>query len=323
MISLSQLAWTQLWQVTTSPIAPLLGAAWLFGALAYASYALLVTIACRRMIHTSRLRDDERLANLTSDLSHRLGLRRPVRLWVTRRPLGPLSFGLVRPTVVLPEALAASRTPAELEPLLAHELVHVRRRDSLVGLLQLAARCLWWFHPLVWWAGRRIEFERERCCDEEVVAGLAIDPARYARTLLSVLELKRHLRSMPASPGARPFEITQRRLEHIMLRSNRFRARTPRRDWLALVVLGLLLVPGAGLAGWSSQSAAILIQCSPITQHTSVGGRPEEQPETRAARSRSLLRRSQGRQSPPTPKCTSSAFTRQSIAPEMSRHVCT
>ncbi len=237
------------------PIARLLGITWLIGALAYAGYALLATVFCWRTIRTSRLPDDDRLTNPAADLSRRLGISRPVRLWIIREPLGPLSVSLMRPTVILPEALAASRAPAELEPLLAHELVHVRRRDSLFGLLQLAAHCLWWFHPLVWWANRRIDFERERCCDEEVVANLAIDPARYARALLSVLELKRQLRSMPVSPGARPFEITQRRLEHIRLRSDRFRARTPRRDWLALLALGLLLIPGAGLAGWSSQTS--------------------------------------------------------------------
>ncbi len=65
----------------------------------------------------------------------------------------------------------------------------------------------------------------------------------YARSLLSVLELKRQLRWLAALPGARPFEITQRRLEHIMLRGDRFRSRMPHAYWLTLIVLALLLVP--------------------------------------------------------------------------------
>ncbi len=97
-----------------------LGIAWLVGALAYAGYALLATLSCWRIMHTSRLPADERLRSLVADLSRRLGLGRPVRVWVTSKPLGPLSFGLLRPTVVLPEALAAGRSPTELEPLLAH-----------------------------------------------------------------------------------------------------------------------------------------------------------------------------------------------------------
>ena len=231
------------------PIRSALAISWLIGASAFAGHAMLTILLFWRTIRTSRTPVDERLASLALDLSSRLGIRRSVRLWVTAEPLGPLTFGWIRPTIVIPQALAAHHNNGELEPLLAHELVHVRRGDALVGLLQLAVRCLWWFHPLVWWASRRIDYERERCCDEEVVASLAFAPARYARSLLNVLELKRHLRSLPVSPGARPIEITQRRLEHLMLRCNRFRSRTPRRDWLALVVAALFLLPGAGLTG--------------------------------------------------------------------------
>jgi beta-lactamase regulating signal transducer with metallopeptidase domain/predicted esterase len=241
---------------TNVRFALVLGISWLIGASAYAAYALLASLYCWRTIRTSRMPAEERLTRLAVDLARRLGIRRALRLWVTREPLGPLTFGWVRPTIVLPEAVAAHRTTDELEPLLAHELVHVRRGDALVGLLQAAVQCLWWFHPLIWWANRRIVFERERCCDEEVVAGLAFEPARYARSLLSVLELKRQLRWLAALPGARPFEITQRRLEHIMLRSDRFRRRMPHGYWLTLIVLALLLVPGAGLTGSSSRVAS-------------------------------------------------------------------
>ena len=242
--------------LTNVRFALVLGVSWLIGAAAYAGYAFLAAIHYWRTMRTSRIPTDGRLTRLAVDLSRRLGIRRAVRVWVTREPLGPLTFGWVRPTVVLPEALAAHRSTDELEPLLAHELVHVRRGDALVGLIQTLVQCLWWFHPLIWWVNRRIVFERERCCDEEVVAGLAFEPARYARGLLSVLELKRQLRWLAASPGARPFEITQQRLEHIMLRGGRFRAKTPHGYWLTLIVLALLLVPGAGLNGSSSSVAS-------------------------------------------------------------------
>ncbi len=203
------------------PFAVMLGIVWIIGTLAYAGYAVVATIHCLQTISSRRIPAEESLRTLALDLSQRLGIRRMVRLWVTREPFGPLAFGWLRPTVVLPEALAAHRSARELEPLLAHELVHVRRGDSLVGLLQIVAQSLWWFHPLIWWTNRRIDFERERCCDEEVVANLGFAPARYARSLLNVLELKQQLRWPAASPGARPFEVTQRRLENIMLRGAR------------------------------------------------------------------------------------------------------
>jgi beta-lactamase regulating signal transducer with metallopeptidase domain/predicted esterase len=253
----------------------MLGVLWLIGASAYAAYAFLISIHFCRTIRTSRMPAEERLTRLAAELSRRLGIRRAVRFCVTHEPLGPLTFGWVRPMIVLPEALAAHRSLGELEPLVAHELVHVRRGDSFVGLLQATVQCLWWFHPLIWWANRRIAFERERCCDEEVVAGLALEPARYARSLVSVLELKRQLRWLSAAPGARPFEITQRRLEHIMLRGDRFRSRMPRGYWLALFVVALLLVPGAGLPD-SSQT----VESSPRERQSNRLLEPEATKET-------------------------------------------
>src|SRR4029078_10203180 len=127
---------------------------------------------------------------------------------VTESPFGPAAFGLFRPTVLLPGPLLCDLGPDQVELILDHELVHIRRWDALMSRLQLAVQVLWWFHPLVWWANREASRERERCCDEEVVAGLGCDPARYARSLLDVLERKRRLRPLFALPGMRPLEIT-------------------------------------------------------------------------------------------------------------------
>ncbi len=73
---------------------------------------------------------------------------------VTKGRLGPAVTGILRPTLLLPEGIVRDRTPDELEPILAHELIHIRRGDLWVGLLQTIVLALWWFHPLVRWAVR-------------------------------------------------------------------------------------------------------------------------------------------------------------------------
>ena len=88
-------------------------------------------------------------------LSRRMGLRARARLWVTSSHCGPAVVGLFRPVIVLPEVLVQGKQPEELESILAHELIHVRRGDLWLGLLQAVAKALWWFHPLVWLAARQ------------------------------------------------------------------------------------------------------------------------------------------------------------------------
>ena len=221
---------------------------WAAGAAAYAGFALFVAVVSWRAVRRSRCPDDESATALLEILALRLDVRRTTRLVLVNEPLGPMTFGWIRPAIIVPQPLIAGRPPTEIEPLLAHELIHVRRGDVLVGLLQLAAQCVWWFHPLVWWANREMGRERERCCDEEVVAGLACPPSVYARSLVNVLELKRQLRWLGPMPGLRPFEVTKQRLERLMTHSADFRRRMPRAYWLLLLAGVLLLAPGARLA---------------------------------------------------------------------------
>ncbi len=84
-----------------------------------------------------------------------------------------------------------------LDPILAHELLHIRRGDLRTGALQIVVRSLWWFHPAVWLCNRWLTREAERCCDEQVIAELGCSPAQYARSLLSVIETKHRLQQYP------------------------------------------------------------------------------------------------------------------------------
>jgi beta-lactamase regulating signal transducer with metallopeptidase domain len=118
-----------------------------------------------------------------------LAVPTPLPVVSTRAKGGPAVVGFLRPVLVLPETLTERLTPGELEAVLEHELHHARRMDNLLTLPLLLVQALFWFHPLVWWIGRRLLAERERACDEAVVGG-GIDAETYARGLLEVCRLE-------------------------------------------------------------------------------------------------------------------------------------
>ncbi len=225
---------------------------WALGSLVLALIVIAKWIALRRVVRTSQA-PSAALATQLAAIASRLNLRRPVRIVVTDEPLGPLVFGVLRPTIVLPAAAIASpddtaSASADLEPVLAHELVHVRRGDTAASLLQTLAQVLWWFHPLVWWANREVRRQRERACDEEVVAGLDCSPTRYARSLLAALEAAPHRRSAWAPAGVPMLSFTGQRLAHLVRESAHFRRRTPVGYWIVALLLLAMLLPGAGLS---------------------------------------------------------------------------
>jgi beta-lactamase regulating signal transducer with metallopeptidase domain/protein involved in polysaccharide export with SLBB domain len=220
---------------------------WLAGATIHTTILIAMRLGWSWRLRRSRVSPPADVATLLADVSRRLGIRCNVRLLVTSEPVGPAVSGVFRPILVLPHAILSGPTTAKLAAVLAHELIHVRRGDPLVGLWQWLVQTVWWFHPLVWWSNRELSEQRERCCDEEVLAGLGCDPAEYAQNLIDLLKLKRRLRPVFTFSGVRPVEVTSRRLESIMDRTRRFRRRTPRSYWLALAVGILALAPGAGL----------------------------------------------------------------------------
>jgi hypothetical protein len=102
---------------------------------------------------------------------------------------GPVVVGFLRPVLVLPPGLVERLTPAELEAVLEHEAQHARRMDNLRTLPLVLVQALYWFHPLVWWIGRRLMAGRERACDEAVL-GDGTDAETYARGLLEACRLE-------------------------------------------------------------------------------------------------------------------------------------
>ncbi len=175
-----------------SPQAPMpwLAIAWLAGAAAILGrwiigWARMSWLAARARI----LERDEEMRELQS----RIGVR-SVRFFESRRTVMPMTIGIARPAILLPDT--QTEWPAERRRLiLAHELIHVRQHDCLLQLLMQAACALYWFHPLVWVAAAQFRKERERACDDGVL-NLGVAGPDYAGHLL---ELVRSLK-----PGPRP-----------------------------------------------------------------------------------------------------------------------
>lgn len=80
----------------------------------------------------------------------------------------PAVYGILHPQIVIP----ASYREKELTYILAHENVHISRRDNLWRLAAFATTCLHWFNPFAWLFLKLFLEDMELACDEKVLAGL-------------------------------------------------------------------------------------------------------------------------------------------------------
>ena len=118
----------------------------------------------------------------------------------------PCSFGLFRPTVVLPAAFDRLE-PAFQRGIVCHELLHLERRDFAAAVVEEVVAALLWFHPWVWLIRRRIRLHREQVVDAAVVRRTG-DRRAYVRCLIA---LAGHPCALPlAAPMLRPTELRAR-----------------------------------------------------------------------------------------------------------------
>jgi uncharacterized protein (TIGR03435 family) len=163
-------------------------------------------VAARWFAEWRRLRRIRRTA-ATIDLGQ------PLPTLVTDAAVEPGVFGITRPVLLLPQDLQQQLGAEQLRAVLAHELCHVRRHDNLTAAIHMGVQALFWFHPLVWWVGRRLVEERERACDEAVLRG-GREPVAYAEGILKVCRFYRENR--PACTSGVTGADLKKRIEVIM-----------------------------------------------------------------------------------------------------------
>jgi len=99
----------------------------------------------------------------------------------------PGVYGILRPVLLLPSGIMKHINDSELETIFLHEFEHIRCKDNLIALIHMLVQALFWFHPVVWWTGSRLVFERELACDEAVLEA-AKNPRVYAEGIIKVCE---------------------------------------------------------------------------------------------------------------------------------------
>jgi beta-lactamase regulating signal transducer with metallopeptidase domain len=161
-----------------------LAAVWLAGATLVIARAVRAHHRARFAIRAARPAP-EATQQLVCELAAKLRVRAP-RVVVGDDASGPHVLGIVRPTIVVPPRLQG----ALLRAALLHELAHVRRRDGLGRVLQLAASALLFWWPVVRFVHRRLELAREAACDAYALEAGDVSRVAYARLLVQMAELR-------------------------------------------------------------------------------------------------------------------------------------
>lgn len=147
------------------------------------------------------------LRELTEPLAAECGIQRSIEVLLHEDIPAPLTCGVWRPAIILP-AEARNWSEVHVRRALIHELEHVRRRDWPIQLMARVTCAVYWFHPLVWVAWRRLGLEAERACDDAVVQ--SSERADYAEQLVSLAQQMSNTHTRPALGMANRSDLSTR-----------------------------------------------------------------------------------------------------------------
>src|SRR5215469_12476991 len=171
------------------PAPKLSGLGWAMLASGVVSAGLLLSLILNWMKVERKSRQALSPGDFIADLEdarHLAGLRGPMRLKLVDDAISPAVYGLFRPVILLPRALAEKLSATQLRAVLLHEVMHLRRGDVWVNCAQTLLQIAYWWHPLLWLANARIRRVREEAVDDAVMASLRDGADAYAPTLLEV-----------------------------------------------------------------------------------------------------------------------------------------
>lgn len=161
----------------------LLGFFWASGTTAMLLYALLGTIALRRIRRSTEPSPAECVHELRV-LAERHDVRWPVGIAVSALTSTPIVSGIWDPLIILPRG-ASEWSSERIRVVLMHELAHIKRGDCFTQALARLVSAAYWFNPLVWIAARGLRVEQERACDDFVLAA-GTKASTYARHLSGI-----------------------------------------------------------------------------------------------------------------------------------------
>lgn len=174
---------------------PVLFCIWMVGLTGFGIYFIYSYVREVRLLAQAlpmEFDDREQVEALSGTASRIVGIRRKNktkdRLYTHDQIASPLVWGTVKQKIVFPKKMVHME-PEQMKYVLAHEMVHVRRRDNFWKLLSAAAVCIHWFNPMVWAMYFLFARDLELSCDERVIALYGSQSREeYAMALIALAE---------------------------------------------------------------------------------------------------------------------------------------
>lgn len=163
---------------------------WIIGILFFAFYIIIINCIMHYRIKKSSVSVQScGIRNILDECKKLVNINGDIPVVYQKHIKTPAVCGVFKTKMLLPVDIIDQLSTDEIRYVVLHELYHFKRKDTIIGMLQMLLCILHWFNPLVWYAACKMKADREPVCDEMVLSCIKPDERRnYAETLVKVLK---------------------------------------------------------------------------------------------------------------------------------------
>jgi ankyrin repeat protein/beta-lactamase regulating signal transducer with metallopeptidase domain len=219
---------------------------WITGAIVFTIAALIKALRTNFWLWQQRKQLPVEIQSGIEDLFYSLDFRTFPKVWMIEGIGQPFVWGLLRGSIYLPADFVKVNSSEHRRSVLGHELSHFLRFDAAVNILQIIAQAVFWFHPFVWWANKKIRAEREKCCDEMAIARLGAKATDYSSAIVNIL-ISEHksTRPVPSLAVAGPVKNIEERIKTMLRPGKKFYKRPSLLAAITVLLVAFSTVPTA------------------------------------------------------------------------------
>jgi bla regulator protein BlaR1 len=184
---------------SSSTIDILLLSIWIVGIFSMTIMTYLSNRNINKIKRTSQQTKDCEMLLLFEQCKQSIGIRKNIILYTCPLLSSPITFGLLKPCVIVPNTITADFSKKDLYYVFLHELHHYKHKDIFVNYAICFFRIVYWFHPVVWYALNEMRTDREIACDSSVLKMLDQNSyLEYGNTLINFADKILHSSSLSA-----------------------------------------------------------------------------------------------------------------------------
>jgi len=234
---------------------PLLVNFWFVGAVLFLIRLFSNFSELRSLRKTSIPTADFQLEKSFYRLLAKFNISKDVDLRLTGKSSSPVTFGFLKPVILIPAGIVFHLPAEQLEAILAHELAHIKRNDYLINFCQSFLEVLFFYHPSFWWMSQTVKELRENAADDLVVEA-GISPEVLAHGLAEVLAFSKQNPPELSLAAAKRRNPTLQRIKRILGHP----AQTYPQNPIISIPMLLSLLLSAGLIANAQQDTPVIVE---------------------------------------------------------------